>query len=60
MKKYYTVITYEERNFFPRVYYIEVLPCEDITLEMDFRFGVQEDEIFCIFEGHHKNLKQGE
>ncbi len=57
MTKLYTVITFEERYMFPKVYYMEVLPFEEINLEMDFRFGVQEYEIFCIFEGHHKNLK---
>lgn len=56
MKKLYTVITIQEGEIVPRIYYIELRPSEDLINEMDFRFGILNDEIYFVFEGHIKNL----
>ncbi len=56
MKRLYTVIAVREGDLEPRKFYLELLPFEDLITEMDFRFGILEDEIYFVFDGHVRSL----
>lgn len=56
MKKKYLVISQPSNRSTAYSTYVEIGPGESLVEEMNFRFGIQEDEILFVFEGHPKRV----
>jgi hypothetical protein len=56
MKKQYLVISQPSNRLSAYSTYVEVGHGESLVAELDFCFGIREDEILFVFEGHPKRI----